>query len=46
MITGHWTMPCANVAISAITMPAIERRLPKRAVFGELRYEPRMNRPR
>ena len=29
---------------SAMTMPAIERRLPKRAVFGELMYlSPRMN---
>src|ERR1700678_2735449 len=45
MITGHCTTPCANVAMSAMTMPAIERRLPKRAVFGELMYfRPRMNR--
>src|ERR1700679_2852357 len=45
IITGHCTTPCANVAINAMTMPAIERRLPKRAVFGELMYfRPRMNR--
>src|ERR1700722_3254994 len=45
MITGHCTMPCANVAIRATTMPAIESRLPKRAVRGELMYlSPRMNR--
>ena len=44
MITGHCTTPCANVATSATTMPAIESRLPKRAVFGELMYfRPRMN---
>src|SRR5580698_6611273 len=45
MITGHCTMPWANVAIRATTMPAIESRLPKRAVRGELMYlSPRMNR--
>src|SRR5665213_329982 len=44
-MTYHWTTPCANVATSATTMPAIESRLPKRAVFGELMYlSPRMNR--
>ena len=45
MITGHCTIPCASVATSAITMPAIESRLPRRAVRGELIYfSPRMNR--
>src|ERR1700689_5376135 len=45
MMTGHCTTPCANVATSAMTIPTMESRLPKRAVLGELMYlKPRINR--
>ena len=41
-MTVHPTIPWANVAASATTIPAIDSRFPKRAVFGGYTVTERM----